>query len=176
MKTQRLKLLLLSFGLFSISVIVAGLFARNVIEASELLHEQVATLQQDREQQNRLTQLKRLIAETEDTRATIDSYYLNSQSDSIDFLNYIERLAQDQLVSLETVRATEEEEGGSLVLSVEYLIDASFAEINEFVILLENIPYVSEVTSVNLQNKTETNWQATVTLEVIVLEDHETTI
>jgi hypothetical protein len=161
--------------IFAIALLVTGLFVREIVQQSELLNEQVSAVQKDQARQEQLNRLNRLAAETDDTRRTVESFYLASLDDRIDFLNYIERLATTQGIALETISAPVEERDNKQLLTVEYELAGSRQQLESFIALLENIPFVSEVVSVSLSKRTAANWEAGVTMEVIVLDTYETT-
>lgn len=169
MKRQRLKTISITASIFVVAVAAASLFVYEITEQSRTLRQQVTTLQKDQAQQAQLAQLKKLITETEQDRTKLRTHYLASQSDSIDFLNYIERLAQTQSVLLETKGATEVERGSQQRLLVQYNLSGTRLQLERFIQLLENVPYVSEVTEVTLQSRSEPTWQAAVTMEVVIL-------
>lgn len=170
MRSSLLQLIVGTIGAFIISAVVVTLFVREILQQSAVLDQQVAALQQDAAQQAKLTQLKRLIANTTTDRQALAEHYLLSQSDSIDFLNYIETLATDTGVSLQTNTASQETRDGQDVLTVQYDISSNRQTVEQFIQLLELAPYVSQVTMVQLSRKTPVTWQAGVTMEVIMLD------
>lgn len=173
MKKQRLKLISVTVIVFVVALGVAVVFVREINQQSQLLQMQVTALQKDQAQQTQLAKLKKLVGETAGERTTLNSLYLESQSDSIDFLNYVEVLALEKTIDLETISATEAERGKKQLLEVRYKIGGTRAQVEQFVVLLETIPYVSELTSVQLTTRSAVQWEASVIMEVTVLEHHE---
>ncbi len=166
-KTKRVALLS-GVVLFTICVLVV-LSIRIIIQESAILSEQVAAIAVDQSQQVAFSRLQKLEKETREKRELLRSYYLESQSDSIDFLNYIEQLAGERSVALETINPTEVERDDSIFLSVEYVLTGSLSQVESFITLLENIPYTSQLRAVNLTQRSPVLWEADVTIEVSVL-------
>lgn len=173
MKSHRIKLLTITAIVFLGALVVTALFVREINSQKRLLTEQVTALLKDQEQQTLLNQTKKLISESESDREQLASYYLQSQSDSIDFLNYIEDLALSVGIALETKSPKEVERGGDTILQVDYVVSGSRLRVDQFTKLLEKIPYLSEVTALSFSKNTAVEWQADVTIEVMIL-DYET--
>jgi len=175
MSSSRLRLLGITAAVFILAICVVFFMVREIFKQSELLEQQVTTLQKDRDQQTQLSQLKRLLEETETDRDAVAGYYLQSQSDSIDFLNYVESLAADAGVQLSTEGASETSRENTELLTVQYEVSSNLPSVERFVQLLESIPYVSGVTALQLSQQSATVWSAAITIEVAILE-YETTI
>jgi len=174
MKKQRLKLIVLTSVVFGIALLVTAVFAGEIVRQSDVLREQVTAIQQDQAQQSQLTRFQKVADDTRIDRTQLNSYYLSSQSDTIDFLNYIEQLAVDQGVELDTITATQEALDNKQFLLVEYTVLAGRQSVERFVGLLETLPHVSEVTGLDLKQRSPVSWEARVQLEVIILETYET--
>jgi len=172
MNRQRLKIIGFTLSVFLAALIATGLFVLEILKEAKLLDEQVTALATDQSQASQLIQLKKVVSRTESDRDTIASYYLQSQADSIDFLNFIEELANNHPITLETIGATEVQNEQSNRLAVRYDLQGSLAQVEQFIEILETIPYASELMRVNLQKETALAWKAAVTIEVIIL-DHE---
>ena len=167
-KTKRVGIIAAVLLVTMVALVLFGV--HTIIYASENLSEQVAAIEVDQSQQSAFARLQKLVIETEVEREELRSYYLSSQSDSIDFLNYIEQLAIDRGVELETLNPTEVERlDGQTYLSVGYKISGGLTQVEEFIQLLETIPYVSQIVSVNLGRQSSVLWSADVMIDVAVL-------
>lgn len=161
---------IIAIVLFAVMVVVVVLGVRTITAESYQLSEQVTAIAVDQSQQTAYARLQKLVQETTDQRSELRSYYLSSQSDSIDFLNFIERLAGERGLELETRSPTQiERDNGQTYLSVGYAIAGSLTQIEQFIALLESIPYVSELVSIRLQRQSGVRWQADVRIDVAVL-------
>jgi Tfp pilus assembly protein PilO len=166
-KTKRVAVL--SGVVFLGMCVFVALAIRMIVVESVFLSEQVAAIAIDQSQQVAFTRLEKLVQETAGERSELRSFFLESQSDSIDFLNYIERLATERGITLETINPKEIEVEGKTFLSVEYSLEGSLGQVEEFIQLLENIPYVSQLTAVDLERRSSVVWQADIIINVAVL-------
>lgn len=166
-KTKRIALLSGLVFLAMAAVVATGVWF--ILQQATLLEAQVTTIATDQAQEVAFSRLQRLIAETEQDRAQLESYFLVSQSDSIDFLNYIDELAAAQRVELKTSNPTEVTKGTQTFLSVDYSMSGTLEQLENFIQLLELIPYVSQLQSLQLQQQNEVLWQATTEIDVILL-------
>ena len=170
MITQKTKRVALISGvLFLVVCAVVAWSVRVIIVESRVLSEQVAALEVDRSQQSALSRLQKLTQDTAPEREELRSYFLASQSDSIDFLNYVETLANNRGLSLVTIDPKEIKLANETFLAVGYELEGSLGQVESFIELLEAIPYVSQLQSVRLRQQSAVLWQADVTIAVRVL-------
>jgi len=154
---------------FALAVVVVGLFVREINHQSIQLSEQIIAIQTDRAQQAVFTRVKRVSSDTASIREQLQGYFLQSQSDSIDFLNFIEAQAAVTGVELTTNAPKEIVENGITYLSVSYVIIGSLSRVENFVQQLEQLPYVSELDSLVMTEQSGNVWKADVTVVVDVL-------
>jgi hypothetical protein len=169
MNAHTKRLAVIAAVLFIIAVVAVVFFVREINKQSVHLSEQIAAIEIDRAQQAVFNRIKRTNVETAETRQELQSYYLLSQSDSIDFLNFIESQAAISGVELLTNLPTEVVEDGTTYLSVSYVFLGSLNRLENFVKQLENIPYVSQLESLSLVQQTGSIWEAKVEITVNVL-------
>ena len=169
MNSHTKRLAILAGVLFVIAVIAVVLFVREINAQSVTLSEQITAIETDRAQQTVFTRIQRTSTETADTRQALQSYYLQSQSDSIDFLNFIESQAAASGVELVTSSPTESTKDGTTLLSIRYVFTGSLNRVENFVQQLENLPYVSQLESLALVEQAGNTWQASVVITVNVL-------
>ena len=137
---------------------------------SVLLTEQLDALKEQNQQEASLLRLQRLANETEADREKLSNYFLLRESDSITFLSEIETLAPRLGLLLET-------EGLKQLLGEDKTswIEASFSvsgsrqNIERFVQILEALPYVSRVTSIEMEAQSSDSWFAEITIQVQLL-------
>lgn len=142
-----------------------------VFEKGDQLTEQIDTLQAQRSQESSRYRLLRQVDATISDRAQIASYFLFKESESIDFLNQVESLAPQVGVALETdgLELVEEKGDQHQWIKVSFSFSGSYDSVERFIKILETMPYVLELTSVNLQVLSSTEWQGEVTMRVRVL-------
>lgn len=174
MKQQKLELIIVTAVVFVCAVIGTVLFAREITQESQELKARVTAIAEGNAQEFELNKLRKLSIETESDRQSLASLYLASQSDSIDLLNFVEQLAGEESIDLITVSATETEKDGQEFLTIRYTAQASRAQVEQFIALLENIPYVSEVTSIRLNRQSLESWSANIEIDVLIKEVYET--
>jgi len=169
MNAHTKRLAILAAVLFIFAVFAVVFFVREINIQSVKLSEQITAIEVDRAQQTVFTRIQRTSTETTDIRTELQSYYLQSQSDSIDFLNFIESQATVSGVELTTNSPTEVIKDGMTFLSVGYEFTGSLNRVENFIQQLENLPYVSQLKSLSLAQRTGSTWEAEVVIMVNVL-------
>jgi hypothetical protein len=163
------KIAIIAGVLFLVTIAAAALSVRVITVQSAKLSEQITAIEIDRAQQTIFTQISRTDGRTQDTRNELQNFFVESQSDSIDFLNYIEAQATDVGVALETLNPKEIERDGVTYLSVSYDLKGSLTTLEAFISQLENIPYVSQIESLKFDQQSNIGWTASVVITVHVL-------
>jgi hypothetical protein len=157
--------------LFVFSVAGSGFMVYHVQQQSARLDEQITTLQKNRAQEQTYLRLQGQAEETQADRAQLQQYFLGQGSDSIEFLNLVERLAPQSQVQLTTNALQEITEPSSDAQWVEasFTFSGTRQAVDRFLQILETVPYVSRVTSVALSAQSGSGWQANVVMQVRVL-------
>lgn len=154
-------------------VLGGGAFAFMFIETTDqaiVLENQVETLAAQRAQESNYIRLQRLTEDTVSERARLSAYFLEREGDSIDFLSYVERLAPEAGVSLQTNDLESvTDSSGQRWIDVSFSISGSEQRIITFIEILENLPYVARMDSLDLTARSQTQWQAQVGMRVMVL-------
>jgi hypothetical protein len=150
---------------------VFGLVVFQVINQGEKLGIQIDVLESERTQEASFYALQKKSAETISEREMLESFFLESESSSIDFLNHIETLAPEVGVVLKTeklgvIMDTEDE---SEWVEVSFSLESSRSGVQDFVKILENLPYILRITSLDISAQSLKSWQAKVTLQVRIL-------
>lgn len=169
MNNRTKQLAIVAVVLFVVAVVSVVLFVREINLQSNKLSEQITAIQTDRAQQTVFTRVQRTNIETTETRQELQRYFLQSQSDSIDFLNFIEAQATVAGVDLTTNTPTEVVADDATYLSVGYEFTGSLSRVENFIQQLENLPYVSELENLSLTQRSGNTWQAQVGIIVHVL-------
>jgi ACT domain-containing protein len=94
---------------------------------------------------------------------------LAQESDSINFLNHVETLARDLGVSLKTNNLDTVSIDDRTWITTSFSFSGREGDVKKFVSVLETLPYVLELTSVNLETESGGNWSSEVALRVRVL-------
>lgn len=136
-----------------------------------LLKEQLSTLNEQNKQEASLLRLQRLAEDTREEREKLGSHFLLRESDSIIFLSEIESLAPNIGLSLETKELKQVvEKDKTTWIEVTFGATGARTDVENFIQILEIIPYVSRVMTVKMEARSTEYWQAIVTVQVQLLQ------
>ena len=170
MKSKTIQNLLLASILLLVTAGAAISLVWLISKNSVLLTEQLEALKEQNQQEASLLRLQRLANETEADREKLSNYFLLRESDSITFLSQIESLAPKLSLQLEAeeLRQLLGEDKVSWI-EASFLVSGSRENIERFVQLLEVLPYVSKVTSVQMESQSGRDWSAAIKIQVQLL-------
>lgn len=136
-----------------------------------VLQEQIKALEEQSTQEASLLRLKRIAEESTDDRALVGSFFLQQESDSIDFLNQIETLAPQVGVSLQTRGLDQINDKTTKTdwVEVSFTFSGSRASVQRFIEILETVSYISRVTNIELRAQSSAFWRADVTMRIRLL-------
>lgn len=172
MSTATKKIIVIALVLFCASVSIFGFMVYQVIGQGALLTQQIDALKTEQEQGNAYRQLQKLAEESVDERNLLQSYFLDSDGNGIDLLNSIEATAPQAGVSLETesVQLIADASDDSEWIEATFSFSANRKKVQDFIRVLETLPQVSRITSVSLKSSSGGIWNATVIIQVRVLD------
>lgn len=159
---------------FLLATIGGFVFMVFEIRTSErLLDEQLAALAVGNERESLYYQLQKVSEESEEQRKILTSYYLTQSGDSISFLTKVEALAPKLGVNLETDSLSDGKDKKTKDEWVEarFVFNGSRENVERFISVLESVPYLSEITAVQLTEKDGQNWEASVTMRVYLIKN-----
>jgi len=173
MSPSTIKITAVSIVLF---IIASGSFAFIFLQTQqqgEKLVAQLDTLTEQRTQEEAFFRLRRVAEESSAERSKLSEYFFAGESESIDFLNMVEQLAPEAGVTLETnslnlIEGTESEDEKQWV-EMGFSFEGSRSRVQNFITILEELPYVLKVITVDIVAADQTRWQAQVTMRVRVL-------
>lgn len=170
MSKGTIRIIILSLILLTITVIVFGFMAFKTVSQKEELNTQLTTLQESVAQQSSYNKLKRLSEDTVEEREQLQKYFLARGSES-NFLNLVESLAPQTGVSLNTnaVKEILDEAGEVSWIEPSFTFSGSRNRVQNFIKILETLPYVLRINSVNVSSKAGGQWEAKVIMQVRVL-------
>jgi len=156
---------------FVLSLVAFGLMIFEVERQGSQLSEQIKTLEAERAQEESFFRLQRIFEETASDRENLKDLFLASESNSIDFLNLVEELAPQAGVSLKTnsLDLSEDKESEKKWIEVSFSFSASRLRVENFLKILENLPYVLRIESYSMNNKSGSEWAADVTMKIQIL-------
>lgn len=165
-------IVLISVIIFIVAAVSLGAMAYQVNEQGNQLASHVATLQAESAQVESYNRLKKISEETTQDRKQLQSYFLEKESNSIDFLNMVESLAPQAGVQLNTegLDVLDSDGSGAKWIEVSFVFSASRERVQNFVKVLETLPYVLRLTSVEMDGMSASEWEARVTMQVQILD------
>ena len=131
-----------------------------------LLEEQIGALSIQEAQETEFYRLRRLAEESTSDREQLAGYFFRKESDSIDFLNTVESLAPQAGVALKVESLEQEGSGNEQDIIIDLTFSGSYDQVTNFINLLENLPYMSEVTSLQMEARSSSNWEATTEIKI----------
>jgi type II secretory pathway pseudopilin PulG len=149
---------------------VFGVMVYQVRAQGERLTEQIAILAAHNTQKASYDRLEQITNDSQADRAEIQSYFLQKESDSIDFLNHVESLALTGGVALETDSLKDiTEKGGTKWIQATFSFSGNRENVENFIRILETLPYVARVTNIEMGAQSSVLWNAVVVMQVQVL-------
>ena len=162
--------LIIALIFFPIVVGMVSVTFFNVLRNSQTLEEQIIAVAAQSAQEAALLRLQRTAQNTEEDRAELASYFLLRESDSISFLSEIESIAPSIGLGLETTELLQITQNNSNWIQATFVVIGARPQVQNFVQILENIPYVSHVTEVSLGGESTGDWKGTITIQVQLLQ------
>ena len=123
------------------------------------------------EQKKTLEQLEESAADREE----LQQYVLKGNEGTVAFLSEMDRVAAELGISLATNKLDVSEDGATFdTLNVTFTAEGNVEAVDTFVLLLETMPYVSHVTSLDLSYQTDSDTgeqsaRATVGLAISII-------
>lgn len=168
----------INFAVSAICLLVAGGLLGYIYKITgdkeETLKSQLVSIKMGSEREQTFYRLQKMAEESKSDREQLDKYFLPQVGESITFLNQVETLAPQNDITLKTDSLEE----GIDKKTKEKWVDAKFtfsgtrSDVERFITILDNLPYVSRVTSVQLAVRAENNWEAQVNIRVFIA-NHE---
>lgn len=165
--------LIIALCIFVVVTATVSIAFFNILKNTETLEAQIAAVAAQTQQEQALLRLERVAQNSEDERAELASYFFFRESDSVSFLSEVESLAPVFDLSLETTDLVNVNEDNRDWVKATFGVVGSRSNVQDFIELLENLPYVSRLTSVNMEGDPGGDWKASVTVQVQLLKYDE---
>lgn len=169
MSKVTIKILVVSLVCLLVSSSVFGFMFYHVVGQSGKLSEQIEALGKQRAQEESYLKSQRIAKETEQDREKIEKYFLLNESDSIGFLTNIESLAPKKGLVLKTNNLDTLEADGKKWVKISFTFSGARNNVEDFINILESVPYVSRITNVDMGLVSGFEWKADVTMQVQIL-------
>lgn len=157
--------------LIALASMVFGVIAYQVVAQGKRLTEQMATVAAQRAQEVAYNRLVGQAEDTADEREQLRGFFLQRDDDSVDLLNEVETIAPLAGVELETnqLDVIKDKSSNSEWIQVTFSFTGSRVNVQNFIQVLETLPYVLRLTGLDMSALPNGSWQARVTLQVRVL-------
>lgn len=170
MSQSTIRNIILAFVLIVLGGAVFGFMFLQTTNQGMTLESQVEALAAQRAQESNFIRLQRLTEDTVAERAELSGYFLEKEGDSIDFLSHVERLAPEAGVTLQTNNLESiSSQNNESWISVSFSISGSERRVRTFIEVMENLPYVSQIDSIDLTARSQSEWQVQLSMRVRVL-------
>lgn len=163
------KKLMIAFSFLLLTVSVFGLMALQLKDQGDRLQQQVEALAKDQNEHKARALLSETAIRTVDERLDLQNYFLLQEEDSISFLNYVESLAPQHGVVLSTNSLSVLDDNGEKWAEVSFSFSGTREQVQRFVKIMEELPYVIRVISIDLSAQSDTVWEGSVRLIVGLL-------
>lgn len=171
MSRSTIRNFIVSLLLLCVALGMCGYLYTVIGNKEKQLGEHLASIKTQSNREQTSFRLERIAEESKTDRQKLTEYFLPQAGESITFLTLVESLAPQNGVTLKT-DALEE---GNDKKTKDKWVDATFtfsgtrSNVEQFITILENLPYLSQVNSVQLAEKAEGDWEAKVIIRVAVL-------
>jgi hypothetical protein len=153
-KKYLIKYLILSIGIFIISILVFSFVYIKIKNYDEMSKQVLLKWKTQLSKNNEVTLLNRSIRTTKEGKILLEPNFVQS-SNEVSFLDSLERLALSVGAEAEIISVNVLPEIPSLVLDLK--ANGSFDSIYKFLLLLENSPYELDIISANIKRSTSQN-------------------
>lgn len=169
MSKTTLRNLIVSLVVFVTVVGVVSFAFASVLNSSQTLEQQIATVVEQNQQQATLLRMQRLAENSQTERAELASYFLLQEADYITFLSQVESLAPSLGISLETQQLQQVTRDNKNWIETTFSVSGTRQNVQNFIQVLEDIPYVSRITSVSMREGGGSQWVADIIIQVQLL-------
>ena len=156
--------LLIAMGVFGYGLVL-------IEGQNSQLTEQITTLEKNQAQEASYRQMRRTAEEPAGNREILNTAFLSGEGESIDFLTTVESLARDSGLEITTdeLRKNTTKDSKDEWLTIGFTYSGQYDTVVNFLEVLENLPYLAEITSFSLVESTgDVGWEATVTMKVYI--------
>jgi len=170
MSAATLRKLIISFLMLLIASAIFSYMMYRVDTQGEKLVAQIDALAKQNADEALYLKLQRLEEDTTDTREALKRNFLSDDSDSIDFLTLVESLAPRMgLVNKTSGLDNITNPDGTKWVKATFTFSGSRDNVQNFIKVLESLPYVLRLNEVSLSAQSSVDWKASVTMQVQIL-------
>tara|TARA_B100000508_G_scaffold97182_1_gene76126 strand:- start:3603 stop:4130 length:528 start_codon:yes stop_codon:yes gene_type:complete len=161
--------------LIALATAAFGFMFYQISVQGKTLMAQVTALREEQAQEATYLRLQNIAVDSVEDREQLGSYFFRREADSIDFLNLVESIAPQLGVTLKTndLSVVTDQVDQTDWIEVPFSFSGSRESVQNFIKVLENMPYVSKLMSVDIAARSSTNWNANVVMRVRLLDYDE---
>lgn len=168
--TKRISIFSLTFAI--VVAVGAAYFFLRINQQGAQLDAYIAVISESTQQAENRARTERTLTETEAERAQLANVFFKDQSDSLNFLTYVEEeLAPQVGVELETLDiavVAVPNSSSTSEIKMRFAYTGSEEAVITFSRLLETLPYHSRIEALILRRVEEKGWEGEVTLHITV--------
>ncbi len=114
--------------------------------------------------------LSRLVKDTEEDRAIINSFFFANEGDGVSFISSVEALATGVGLTgrTESIEKTTDPVTKSEMIKMVFRVSGEKERVISFVRLMESVPYHSRVENLDLRQVVGSDWEAKITMFVTI--------
>jgi hypothetical protein len=145
----------------------AGYF---LMQKERTLQSQLEMLKKEQQQESLYFRLEKVALESQVKRQLLQEPLLEEGGGIIEVLLWIEERARQNNITYETdtLKDVVEKEEGTEWIEAPVVFSGSEADVVRFLAILEHLPYLSYVTSVNMSARSSSNWEVSATLRILL--------
>jgi predicted RNA binding protein with dsRBD fold (UPF0201 family) len=164
------KHLIISLGTLLLGVAILGAMSFMIHKKEQTLKSQWIAVHKQAEQEEAFRKLQKVADDSKKDRESLSKYFIYKESDSIEVLTLIEGLAPKSGIYLETkgLQKISDKDTKTDWVEINFDFSGRRENVEDFIGILERLPYFAYITSLSLTERSLENWQAVVTLRVYI--------
>jgi septation ring formation regulator EzrA len=165
--TRNLIIVLVALVLVTAAFVVSGYF---LLQKEHTLRTQLEVLKKDQEQESLLLRLEKTALDSKSKREDLRKPLLKQGSEIGGVLPWIEERAEENSIEFktDTLREVVDKEARTEWVEAPVTFSGSEEDVERFIAILENLPYLSHFTSLTMTARSSTNWEVKGTLRILL--------
>jgi hypothetical protein len=136
----------------------------------QTLQSQLETLKKEQQQESLYFRLEKVALDSKSKRELLGAPLLEEGGGIIDVLLWIEERARENNIDYktDTLKDVVDKEERTEWIEAPVVFSGSKDDVERFLAILEHLPYLSYVSSVNMSARSSSNWEAKATLRILL--------
>lgn len=164
------KIFIFSLLILSITISIFGFLVYKIHTQGNQLEDYLVVINERNAQESSFIKVRKLIQETEEDRNVVNSAFFKDESESINFLGDIEKMAKASSIQLttESLDKTIDTDKVTEYIKIVFIFKGKKTDVLNFTKLLETVPYHSWVESLDLSKDSNNIWEGRLTLFITI--------